>query len=115
MYSVFILVDSECRHSRGGAASLGKQPKSVASSADGTVFVTELEQIEVYKQCQKVAEIPADYGPNGIDVSVDGLIAVGGDVRKFLPFVARNVSYTPCCKACDRTRISTCTLGMVRL
>jgi hypothetical protein len=52
----------------------------VASGADGFVFVTELEQIEVYKQCQKVAEIAAEYGPNGVDVSVDGLVAVGGDV-----------------------------------
>ena len=59
---------------------MGKQPKSVASASDGTVFVSELQQIEVYKQCQKITEVKAAYGSNGIDVSVDGLVAVGGDV-----------------------------------
>ena len=65
---------------RGGASALGKQPKSVASASDGTVFVSELQQIEVYKQCQKITEVKAAYGSNGIDVSVGGLVAVGGDV-----------------------------------
>ena len=52
----------------------------MAASSDGTAFVTELQQIEVYKQCQKITEITADYGPNGVDVSGDRLVAVGGDV-----------------------------------
>lgn len=59
--------------------STASQPKSVAVAEDTSVFVAEMNNVEVMRSNQKVFEIAPKYSPSAIAVS-GSLVAVGGEV-----------------------------------
>lgn len=65
---------------RASAISTTSQPKSIAVSADSTVFVAEISSVEVIRSNQRVFELQTKYAPASISASGD-LVAVGGEVR----------------------------------
>ncbi|KAF8528739.1 WD40-repeat-containing domain protein [Gautieria morchelliformis] len=71
-------VDAFSNMTYGPTAS---QPKSVATSTDGHVFVAETGHVEVLRSGQRVCAVDAQYGAISVDVSA-GIVAVGGEDAK---------------------------------
>ena len=73
--------------------STASQPKSVAVAEDSSVFVAEVNGIEVIRSNQKVFETKPKFSPSAVATS--GIsVAVGGDVTifslvSFLSFIDR--------------------------
>ncbi|TDL25119.1 WD40 repeat-like protein [Rickenella mellea] len=62
-------------------ATLSSQPKSTAVGPDGSVFVAEIAQIEVFRSNQKISELSVEYGPSSVAVG-NQTVAVGGEDKK---------------------------------
>lgn len=60
--------------------TLSSQPKSTAVGPDGSVFVAEIAQIEVFRSNQKISDLSVEYGPSSVAVGNE-TVAVGGEVR----------------------------------
>lgn len=56
------------------------QPKGVAVSDDGHVFVAEAGHVEALRSGQRVCAVDAGYGAISVAVGT-GIVAVGGEVR----------------------------------
>lgn len=56
------------------------QPKGVAVSGDGHVFVAEAGHVEALRSGQRVCAVDAGYGAISVAVGT-GIVAVGGEVR----------------------------------
>lgn len=62
------------------SVSTASQPKSVAVAEDTSVFVAEMNNIEVVRSNQKVFDVKPKFTPSAVAVS-GSLVAVGGEVR----------------------------------
>ena len=58
------------------------QPKSLAVGGDRSVFLAEINGLEVVRDNQKISELSTSFTPSAIDVH-DSLVAVGGEVFAF--------------------------------
>ncbi|KAJ4489897.1 WD40-repeat-containing domain protein [Lentinula aciculospora] len=88
--SVFSVGFDDCVREIGGNGteftsafiSLSSQPKSLAVSDDGSVFVAEINNsVEVVRSNQKVFDLPTKYTPSAIAVK-GSLVAIGGEDSK---------------------------------
>jgi len=61
--------------------STKSQPKSIAVGGDGSVFLAEINGLEVVRDNQKTFELSTSFGPSTIDVH-GSLVAVGGEDAK---------------------------------
>ena len=69
-------------YSRPASLSTKSQPKSIAVGGDGSVFLAEIDGLEVVRDNQKTFELSTSFGPSAIDV-YGSLVAVGGEVGCF--------------------------------
>jgi WD repeat-containing protein 1 (actin-interacting protein 1) len=68
---------------RPASVSTSSQPKSIAVAGDGSVFVVEINSIEVIRSNQKVSELKPKYNPVAV-AATKSTIAVGGEVSLWL-------------------------------
>lgn len=69
-------------HFRKASSSTASQPKSIALSGDGAVFIAEANDVEVFKSNQKLFDLKPKFSPSSVAAS-GSLIAVGGEVSEF--------------------------------
>jgi WD40 repeat protein len=65
--------------SRPASLSTKSQPKSIAVGGDGSVFLAEINGLEVVRDNQKTFELSTSFTPSAIDAH-GSLVAVGGEV-----------------------------------
>lgn len=70
--------------SRPASLSTKSQPRSIAVGGDGSVFLAEINGLEVVRDNQKSFELSTSFTPSAIDAH-GSLVAVGGEVV-FLTF-----------------------------
>jgi len=66
-------------YSSQASLSTKSQPKSIAVGEDGSVFLAEINGLEVVRDNQKTFELPTSFTPSAIDVH-GSLVVVGGEV-----------------------------------
>ena len=71
--------------SRPASLSTKSQPKSIAVGGDGSVFLAEINGLEVVRDNQKTFEFPTSFTPSAIDV-YGSLVAIGGEVSCSYPW-----------------------------
>ena len=64
---------------RPASFSTKSQPKSIAVGGDGSVFLAEINGLEVVRDNQKIFELSTSFTPSAVDVH-GSLVAVGGEV-----------------------------------
>ena len=64
---------------RPASLSTKSQPKSVAVGGDGSVFLAEINGLEVVRDNQKTFELSTSFTPSAID-AYGSMVAVGGEV-----------------------------------
>ena len=67
---------------RPASLSTKSQPKSIAVGEDGSVFLAEINGLEVVRDNQKTFELSTSFTPSAIDAH-GSLVAVGGEVGCF--------------------------------
>ena len=66
-------------YSSPASLSTKSQPKSIAVGEDGSVFLAEINGLEVVRDNQKTFELSTSFTPSAIDVR-GSLVVVGGEV-----------------------------------
>ncbi|THH06015.1 hypothetical protein EW145_g4377 [Phellinidium pouzarii] len=74
-------VGADAKSMTEAATKLQSQPKVLASSSEGTAFISEINAIEAFRSNQRVAQLSVGYQPNGI-ATTGKVVAVGGDDNK---------------------------------
>ncbi|KAG6887804.1 hypothetical protein C0992_010656 [Termitomyces sp. T32_za158] len=63
------------------SVSTVSQPKSAAVASDGTLFVAEINSVEVFRSNQRVLEHRPSFAPSAL-AALEGIVALGGEDQK---------------------------------